>query len=217
LLGLGFECYDLNPQRAMDPELLRRKDGDGHEPSFPVSTAQLLMWLLLGSLTVLFGASIVAFIYTRLANPVWRTSEMPDLPLGLVLCTAFLASLSGCMEWARGQVKKNRFDRLNLALTAALLFALAFLVGQIQNFRHVAAAYNVTGQRTLYAFTFHMLTGLHALHVLGGLIPHLIVLMRARRREYSSSRHEGVRLLIQYWHFLGLVWITLLTALVIFT
>ncbi|HET9929853.1 MAG TPA: cytochrome c oxidase subunit 3, partial [Polyangiaceae bacterium] len=62
-------------------------------------------------------------------------------------------------------------------------------------------------------YTFYVLTGLHAAHVVGGFVPAGIVFARARRREYSSSRHEGVLLCTQYWHYLGVVWLALFLVL----
>jgi cytochrome c oxidase subunit 3 len=67
--------------------------------------------------------------------------------------------------------------------------------------------------RSLYPYTFYMLTGLHAAHVVGGLVPLTLVMSRARRREYSSSSHEGVQLCVHYWHYLGVVWLVLFSAL----
>ncbi len=58
-----------------------------------------------------------------------------------------------------------------------------------------------------------MLTGLHALHVIGGFVPLLVVLGKAKRREYSSSNHEGVKLCAQYWDYLGVIWTILLSVL----
>ena len=70
-----------------------------------------------------------------------------------------------------------------------------------------------TDARTLYGFTFYMLTGLHALHVIGGFVPLVIVLNKAKGREYSSSNHEGVKLCAQYWDYLGVIWLCLLSVL----
>jgi cytochrome c oxidase subunit 3 len=66
---------------------------------------------------------------------------------------------------------------------------------------------------TLFAFTFYLLTGLHAAHVLGGFVPLGIVLHRAGEREYSSSRYDGVRFCVWYWHYLGVIWLVLLTVM----
>jgi len=58
-----------------------------------------------------------------------------------------------------------------------------------------------------------MLTGLHAVHVIGGFVPLLVVQAKARRREYSSSNHEGVKLCAQYWDYLGVIWLILIAVL----
>ena len=67
--------------------------------------------------------------------------------------------------------------------------------------------------QSLYAFTFYLLTGLHWLHVVGGFAPLGVVLYRVNQREYSSSRMEGIKFCVQYWHYLGAIWLVLLTTL----
>jgi heme/copper-type cytochrome/quinol oxidase subunit 3 len=58
-----------------------------------------------------------------------------------------------------------------------------------------------------------LLTGVHALHVLGGFVPLGFVVHHALRRQYSSSSHEGLTLCAQYWHYLGAVWLVLVSML----
>jgi cytochrome c oxidase subunit 3 len=201
-----------------DPQVFERSpDGGPRQPSFRMSTRQLLIVLLFVSLSVLFTASIVAYVATRLNSPLWRTPYMPGLPWGLFGSTALIAAVSGSMHWALSCVRKNRLEALGRALWLTGTFALAFLVGQTFNWLAMVPAQTAPGPRTLYAFTFYMLTGLHAVHVLGGFVPLGIAIARARRREYSSSRHEGVRLCAQYWDFLGVVWLVLLTTLHVVT
>jgi cytochrome c oxidase subunit III len=178
-----------------------------------VSAKQLAMIVLFGTLSMLFGASVVGYLITRSQNDVWKTASMPGLPVGLLASTILLAALSGAMHVALRAVRQNRFERLQRALTVALLLGLAFVVGQAENWRSMYAAAIATDARTLYAFTFYMLTGLHALHVIGGFVPLLAVLGKAKRREYSSSNHEGVKLCLQYWDYLGVIWSILLGVL----
>ena len=178
-----------------------------------VSAKQLLMIALFGTLSMLFGASVVGYLITRSQNDVWKTASMPGLPLGLVASTILLAGLSIAMHVALRAVRQNRFETLQRALTVALLLGLAFVVGQAENWRSMYAAAIATDARTLYAFTFYMLTGLHAAHVIGGFVPLGIVLGKTRRREYSSSNHEGVKLCAQYWDYLGIVWLILISVL----
>jgi len=171
------------------------------------------MFVLFGTLSMLFGASVVGYLITRSQNDVWKTATMPGLPLGLVASSILLAALSIAMHSALRAVRQNRFEALQRALIITLLLGVSFVVGQAQNWRSMYAAAVATDARTLYAFTFYMLTGLHALHVLGGFVPLLVVLGKARRREYSSSNHEGVKLCAQYWDYLGVVWVILLSVL----
>jgi cytochrome c oxidase subunit 3 len=181
-----------------------------------VSTRQLGLWVLFVSLSVLFTASLVAYLVTRFNNVVWRTPEMPELPSGLFASTAMLVGLGLAMWRAQRDVRANKTDSLVRDLWIALAFGVAFLCGQGLNWAVMARALR-EGEPTMYPFTFYMLTGLHAAHVLGGFIPLGIVLGRAHRRRYSSSEHEGLRLCRQYWDYLFVVWVILLTALFLAT
>jgi cytochrome c oxidase subunit 3 len=178
-----------------------------------MSLAQLGMVVLFVSLSVLFGASLIAYLITRAQNPVWRTPEMPPLPLGLLASTAIIAALSVFMHRAVRAATENRNEGLLRELQLAFLCAAGFLVCQSANWRTMIPALHGSDPYARYAFTFYWLTALHAAHVVGGFVPLGIVLSRARRRQYSSSRHEGVRLCKQYWDYLGVVWIVLLAAL----
>ncbi len=178
-----------------------------------ISPKQLAMLVLFGTLTMLFGASVVGYLITRAQNDVWKTASMPNLPIGLVASTILLAGLSITMHRALARVRQNRFDATQRTLLLALLLGIAFVVGQAQNWRSMYAATTASDARTLYGFTFYMLTGLHAAHVVGGFVPLGIVLGKAKRREYSSSSHEGIKLCTQYWDYLGVVWLILLGVL----
>jgi cytochrome c oxidase subunit 3 len=178
-----------------------------------VSPKQLAMIVLFGTLSMLFGASVVGYLITRSQNDVWKTASMPGLPLGLLASTVLLAALSLAMHVALRAVRQNRFERLQRALTVALFLGVAFVVGQAENWRSMYGAAIATDARTLYAFTFYMLTGLHAVHVIGGFVPLVVLLGKAKRREYSSSNHEGVKLCAQYWDYLGVIWLILLNVL----
>jgi cytochrome c oxidase subunit 3 len=60
---------------------------------------------------------------------------------------------------------------------------------------------------------FYWLTGLHGAHVVGGVVFLTVCLTRAARGRYSASSHLGVELCELYWHFLGIVWVVLVTTL----
>lgn len=193
---------------------LRPSEHPNKEPSFSgISSAQLAMYVGLTSLSVFFAGSLVAFFITRAQAVAWRGAEAPSLPWGLWLSTALLFALSGCLHFAQKKLSHNHLLDVTRGLQGALLFAVGFLGLQAVNWRVMAEAHLTVEMRSLYAFTFYALTALHALHVLFGLVPLLVVISRSKRDHYSSSRDEGVRLLRQYWDFLLVVWLILLFSL----
>jgi cytochrome c oxidase subunit 3 len=172
---------------------------------------------LMVSMSVLFTATIIAYVWTRMLNPVWKTPQMPELPLGLFASSAMIIGLSLSMRRAVADIQQNKNESLLRDLWLAQVFGIGFMLGQILNWRSMAPALHADLPHPLYPFTFYMLTGLHAAHVLGGFIPLGIVIARAQRRRYTSSQHEGVRLVRQYWDYLGVVWLVLLATLWIAT
>lgn len=193
---------------------LRPNPHPRREPSFPsISTAQLGMYIGLASLTMIFGASLIAYFVTRAQSQVWRTVSLPHLPLGLLASTLLLVGVSGALYVARRRLLKNDLPRFRTALSIALTLGIGFLLAQLQNWRGIAQSSLAAPVKTLFEFTFFFLTGLHALHVVGGLVA--LAFVRAKSESYSSSNSEGPHLVRQYWDFLLVVWVVLLAALAI--
>ena len=184
-----------------------------NEPSFQMSSRQLGMAVFLGSLTVLFAASLVAYLLTRANQDQWRAAEAPGLPLGLIASTVLLVGVSIAQRYGLKAIRENRHSALSRSLWVTTTLAVGFMVGQALNWAAMVQVELEAAAKSLYVFTFVSLTGLHALHVLGGIVPLAIVILHHSRREYSSSRHEGVKLCVQYWDFLLVVWVVLLTTL----
>lgn len=168
--------------------------------------------MFLASLGVLFTASIAAYLLTRYNHSDWALMEA-TLPRGMLASGIFLVGISGSLEQALRSIRKNAQHGLKQYLWLAGAFALAFIVGQSLNWLSMMSLNAGDDTRLLSLFVFYMLTALHALHVLAGFVPLALVLHHARQREYSSSRHEGVKLCAQYWHFLGIVWVALMAVM----
>lgn len=178
-----------------------------------LSPRRLGTYVLFASLSVLFAACLVAYFVTRAQSPLWRTADMPRLPGGLWLSTLLIFCISAAFQSALVAVRKNHPAALVQRLWLGTGLVALFLSAQIQNWLAMYRGMLASAVRSLYPYTFYMLTGLHAAHVVGGLVPIALVISRARRREYSSSNHEGVMLCVHYWHYLGVVWLVLFTAL----
>ncbi len=165
------------------------------------------MWWFLASLGMIFGASVVGLFWVRAAALVWPPPDAPRLPSGLWPSTVIILLSTVTMEWAR----RARLRPGRPGLAAALLFTLglgvAFLLAQTRGWFVLAAA-DFTASVNLYAFTFYLLTALHAVHVLGGVAPLSVVTMRALRRGPAWPAH-GIVYMAMYWHFLTGVWLAL--------
>jgi cytochrome c oxidase subunit 3 len=97
-------------------------------------------------------------------------------------------------------------------MLATLALAIAFLVAQGFAWRELLQQ-QLTVSDSLYGWTFYVLTGLHALHVLGGLPPMVITTVRAARAAYTPEDHRGIAYCAMYWHFLDGVWLVLYATL----
>lgn len=172
---------------------------------------RLGLFLFLVSVSSMFTAALVAYGVTRNAQQAQFVAR--GLPVGIWVSTGLLVLLTAAMHVGKRAALGNAPRRCHRALSAALLFAAAFCAAQVLNWRSI---YRLEELRaTMYAFTFYMLTGLHVLHVFGGIIPLAWITRGAGKGEYSSSRAEPIRLITVYWDFLGVIWLVLLTALVL--
>ncbi|MBC8076184.1 MAG: heme-copper oxidase subunit III [Chloroflexales bacterium] len=175
-----------------------------------LSARQLGVIVLLVSMSVLFTATIIGFWFTRLNAPQFRAPGLPDLPGGLALSTLLIVLTSLCIWQAQLAIKKNLLEAVKRWLWSAGALASLFLLTQTANW---FAMQPPSSAPSLYLSTFYILTGVHALHVIGGFVPLGFVVHHASKREYSSSRHEGLSLCAQYWHYLGVVWLILVAML----
>lgn len=185
-----------------------------YQPSVRVSSWQLGMIVLFISLGVLFAATLLVYVLARVDNSIWQTSPTrPTPPLGLVASTVLLIGVSYVLHRGMVQVRANRLESLQRSLKLAGLLAIGFLCAQCLNWAYLMHTEFGSGVRGMYVLSFFFLTGLHAAHVLGGFVPLGVVLTRARRHEYTSSRYDGVKYCVQYWHFLLVVWLILFTTI----
>lgn len=181
------------------------------------SMGQLGMLILLVSLSVLFFAASVAVLITNhqasQQHGAWRAPEHHGLPWGTVASTLLLGVVSWQLQSALGAIRSNRFTESLRGWRLAGGAALGFLIVQALNVRVLTALEGEHVSTTLFMFCYDLLVGLHAAHVLGGFIPLTLVHARLGRRDYSSSRHDGMSFTVQYWHYLGVIWLLLLGVL----
>ena len=172
------------------------------------------MWLFLASLAMLFGGSLVGFIVIRLRAPEWPPVGSPGLPTAFWLSTVLLVIVSLLLVAAERAVDADRNAQLTRLLAAASVVGVAFVLSQVSGWARLAADSQLP-QNNLYLFGVYVLSFLHVLHVIGGLIPLVWVTLRSKTGRYTATDHEGVTAVAMYWHFLGIVWLGILAVLAI--
>jgi heme/copper-type cytochrome/quinol oxidase subunit 3 len=171
------------------------------------------MTIFLVSLSILFVGSMVAFLVIRLNASQWPPAGAPPIPRLLWVSTLLLLGCSGTIHAALVAIRRGDQRKLMRWLSATCGLALAFLGCQSAAWLSFFDA--PTFQTHLYGFTFYVLTGLHALHVLGGVVALAAVMFLTLRGSYSWAHYPGVRNAALYWHFLDGVWLVLFGFLIL--
>jgi cytochrome c oxidase subunit 3 len=183
-----------------------------------------IVWL---SSELMFFAALFAMYFTTRAvqgPEVWLGStEILNIPFAVFNTTILVLSSVTC------QFGVFAAERYQARRTGSLLkvsswgmrewFALTFLMGgffvsgQIYEYAHLVAE-GLTLSSNAYGSVFYLATGFHGLHVTGGLIAFLIVLLRvAKARRFTQSQATTAIVVSYYWHFVDVVWIALFSAI----
>jgi cytochrome c oxidase subunit III len=188
--------------------------GQGAVGTATTPTGRLGMRLLLAALAMLFAASIVGYLVVRLRAPSWPPAGMPRLPASLWVSTVLILASSASIELACRGARRGQAGTTRRGLALTLLLGGAFLGNQTVGWFALVAA-RLTATANLYGFTFFMLTGLHAAHVLGGIAPLAFVTARAWRADTAAVPRAGVEYTAMYWHFLTAVWLVMYAVLLV--
>lgn len=184
------------------------------EPSMAFHPYNVLMILVIASLSVLFLSLSAAFIYTRV------TSQLPPIKLPPIFLfnTLVLLASSGTMYWAKRSYLSDNTQNYQNALAATIVISLVFLVLQFLGWKSLFQQEIFISSDNAASYLY-VISGLHFLHVIGGLPFIAIFLWSAKKKMknpvsvlvYFSDPEKKLklRLLTLYWHFLDGLWIYL--------
>jgi len=166
----------------------------------------------LGVFLVVVGALFALFFsayFMRMELPDWRTLAMPHI---LWLNTAMLVLGSAAMQCAAVDARRDRRPALRYDLIAAGVATLFFLVGQALAWQNIAAQGYFATSNPASGF-FYLITGVHGLHMAGGLVALGRTTIHAWRSGDSDRLRTGTELCAIYWHFMLLVWLLIVALL----
>jgi len=172
-----------------------------------IPSGKLGMWVFLASEVMLFGAFISSYIVLRMGSPNFGVppEEIMGRPLA-TLNTFILITSSVTMVLALAAIQRDNKNRFVGYLSMTLLLGLGFLIIKSFEYQHKIHE-GLTISSSLFGSFYYTMTGLHALHIIGGMIFIFYILVRGLRGGFSSQHHERVEYAGLYWHFVDLVWV----------
>ena len=172
--------------------------------SLPMPNARIGLFVFLAVVTSLFALFISAYTM-RMELGDWRPLPDPNL---LWLNTGLLIFSSIALQWAYIATGRDQVKTARNALLVGGFFAIAFMLGQLLAWQQLVEAGYFAHTNPANAF-FYLITGTHALHLLGGLVAWGRTTIKLSSGYEIASIRTSVELCAVYWHFLLAIWVIL--------
>jgi cytochrome c oxidase subunit 3 len=213
LVVIGFSLWWLTQQRVLSrPWLEVGPDPAGGPQEIGIPTPKLALGVFLAVVGALFALFASAYIM-RTEFVDWRPMPVPRI---VWLNTLLLVLASVLLQCALVACRRGDAATLRLGLVAGTVATLGFLAGQLAAWRELEASGFLVGGNPSNSF-FYVLTGLHGLHLVGGLVALGLTVPLAWQPATVEPGPEAppplrlrLELCAMYWHFLLLVWFGLL-------
>ena len=169
------------------------------------------LWVAIASMIMMFAALTSAFI-VKSSLTGWRTMEMPKI---FWVSTAAVVLCSIAIHLALKAFREREMRKYRIMLLITLLSGIAFTICQVLGFTQLwEQNIRFKGSSGAGQF-FYAIVGLHALHVMGGLVALVVFLLKSvtgRTKGYSAV---PVEVLSIYWHFIDILWVYLMVFFLI--
>ena len=166
------------------------------------------LWVGIGSILMMFAGLTSAYIVKR-NQAGWQTFE---LPMQFWYSTAVIIASSATIYFALQSFRQREMAKYRSLMTVTLLLGVLFIVLQYLGFKQLwSEGIKLTGNVS-YSFLY-VIVGLHAAHVLAGLVALGITFAKAFSKKNRSYDVVPVEMMSTYWHFVDILWIYLLIFL----
>lgn len=170
-----------------------------------------IVWL---SSELMFFAGLFAMYFTvRAAHPEeWPQPPTElDIPYALVFTIILVLSSVTCQYGVFAAEKGDVFG-LRRWYALSFLMGLIFVLGQANEYRNLVHE-GTTISATGYGSVFYLTTGFHGLHVIGGLIAFIFLMIRSTLGRFTPAQATSAIVVSYYWHFVDVVWIGLFVTI----
>lgn len=164
------------------------------------------LWISMASLIMMFGAFTSAYLVRQAAGN-WLDFAIPNI---FLVSTVILIVSSIALQISYNSFKKGIEKRYKLFLVIAFVLGIAFLVTQYNGWMTLFGWGVHFGVNPSASF-FYVITGVHAAHLLAGLTTLVVAMIHAFSLDFNVSefRRNRFQMVLQFWHFLGILWIYL--------
>lgn len=211
LLLIGFSGAWLWQQKLtakpwLEQGVVGDTDGRGALTS---PAAKIGLWVFMTVVSCLFLLLVSAY-FMRMGYRDWRPMPVPRI---LWLNTGALILSSAALQGAVIGLRRRRMKWVRIGVLLGGIFAFAFLGGQLRAWRELTASGFLVASNPADSF-FYLITGLHGLHLMGGLMALGVAADKVWRGFAADRVRLGVTLCATYWHFLLFVWLVLFGLLI---
>jgi len=171
-----------------------------------------IIWL---SSELMFFAGLFAIYFTARARATHGWPPAPthlDIPYAVVFTTILVASSFTCQMGVFAAEQGNVYG-LRRWFTITFAMGLAFVLGQANEYRMLVMDHHTTISSSTYGSAFYLATGFHALHVIGGLIAFIFLLIRSTMGRFTPAQATAAIVVSYYWHFVDVVWVGLFATI----
>jgi cytochrome c oxidase subunit III len=188
-------------------------DSLGPEAGWTPSKGVVGMTCLIIAESAIFTIFVVAYLYNLgrdLSGPT--PQQVLELPILNTIC---LLSSSVTITFAVRALRRGDANHFKAWWLLTIALGAYFLLGTGLEWRHLIHDKGLTIQTNLFGTTFYSLVGLHASHVIVGLLALLIVMAFAITGSLKQEHAERAHVLALYWHFVDAVWVVVFTVVYI--
>ncbi len=169
-----------------------------------------LLWIAIASIVMMFAGLSSAFIVKR-SQANWLSY---NIPLVFYYSTALILLSSISIMMAKKFFIERRIGRYTFWLGVTTVLGLLFVVFQYIGFSDLWAQ-GITISRNVSFSFLYVIVGLHALHVLGGIVALIVLFIKSLRRKIKVYSPVSIDIMGTYWHFVDILWLYLLLFLII--
>jgi cytochrome c oxidase subunit 3 len=165
------------------------------------------LWVAIGSILMMFAGLTSAYIVKR-SQASWL---MIEIPMMFWYSTATILASSVTVQLALKALKKREMVNYERLLLVTAVLGVLFIVLQVAGFRQFAAQdIRLVGAGSNASYSFLLaISGLHGVHVLGGVVALVVIAIRALNSSTRSYSSIPLEIAATYWHFVDALWIYL--------